>query len=324
MFDQIQKRLLNQAELSFAEALYLSRLEGRNFHRLLALSGQITGQRHQETIDLCSIINAKSGGCSEDCAFCAQAARYQTEIIHYELLSPEVILSTARRVEAMGINRFSLVTSGKALSAREFDRIIDIYRLLKKQTRLKLCASLGLLDYSRCCRLKEAGVTTYHHNLETAKSYFARICTSHSYEERVATIRAAQKAGLRVCSGGIISAGETMEQRIELAYELKDLQVDSVPVNILNPIPGTPLEKQEMISVREIIITLSLFRLILPNVTLRFAGGRKEALGELRSLGFLAGINGAIVGDFLTTPGDQISRDIALIRDLGLKIAPQS
>jgi len=322
VFNEIKKRVLQGNELSFQEAMYLADLQGRQLHQLVALAGEITARHGGNNIDLCSIINAKSGNCSEDCKFCAQSARYHTGIKNYRLLDLEIIVAAAQEAEARGINRFSLVTSGRELSEEDFNRVLTIYQNLYKKTKLKLCTSLGLLDTARAFRLKEAGVSMVHHNLETCRSFFPQICTSHTYEQRVNTIKAAQQAGLKVCSGGIISIGETMAQRLELAYELKELRVDSVPVNILHPIPGTPLENQQIIPPEEIIKTICLFRLILPGVLLRFAGGRKEALGELRGLGFLAGINGAIMGDFLTTPGDEFDKDIQLIKSLGLSVTP--
>lgn len=319
VFQQIENKILAGNELTLEEAIYLAGLEGRQVHQLIALAGKITSLYANNKIDLCSIVNAKSGLCSEDCKFCAQSARYQTAINNYRLLDKDIIVNAAKQVKLKGITGFSLVTSGKELSEGDFEKVLDIYQELKK-CGLRLCASLGLLDEIRALRLKEAGVNMYHHNLEASRSYFPQICTSHTYEQRVETIEYARRAGLKVCSGGIISIGETMRQRLELAYELKKLNVDSVPINILNPVPGTPLEKQEIISPLEIIKTICLFRLIMPKVTLRFAGGRKEALGELRSLGFLAGINGAIVGDFLTTAGDEIEKEINLIKDLGFTL----
>lgn len=320
MISQIEAKLLCGEELTFDEAVRLAGLQGKQVHQLIALAGKITGLYADGQIDLCSIINAKSGLCSEDCKFCAQSAHYHTGIKHYELLDKETILLAAEQVKARGIHRFSLVTSGKELPEDDFARALDIYRSLQK-TGLKLCASLGLLDERRALQLKEAGVSTYHHNLETARSYYHEICTTHSYEQRVATIQAARRAGLKVCSGGILSVGETMQQRVELAFELKELHVDSVPINILNPIAGTPLAGQEILPPLEIIKTICLFRLVMPRVSLRFAGGRKEALGELRSLGFLAGITGAIAGDFLTTAGDEIEKEITLIKGLGYSLA---
>lgn len=322
MLRLLEEKLLQGREITFDEAVSLAELQGRQVHPLIALAGKITDLFAHRHIDLCSIINAKSGLCSEDCKFCAQSVHYATGINHYDLLDKETILHAAEQMKARGVHRFSLVTGGRELPEDDFEKILVIYRALQK-TGLKLCASLGLLDEKRALRLKEAGVSTYHHNLETARSFYNEICTTHSYDQRLATIQAARRAGLRVCSGGILSLGETMRQRLELAFELRELQVDSVPVNILNPIAGTPLAEREILPALEIIKTICLFRLVLPRVTLRFAGGRKEALGELRSLGFLAGINGAIAGDFLTTAGDEIEKEIALIQGLGFCLTPQ-
>ncbi|RYD03335.1 hypothetical protein N752_21115 [Desulforamulus aquiferis] len=271
-------------QISFEEALYLAGLEGRELFELISAACRITAKFCGSGIDTCSIINAKSGGCLEDCKFCAQSIHFDTGCKEYSLMEDKRILQYAKKIEQKGINRLALVTSGKELDDEDFNRIIDTYHMLKENTALNLCASLGLLDEVRATGLKKAGVTMYHHNLETAESYFSNICTTHTYQQRINTIRAAQNAGLKVCSGGIISIGETLGQRLELAYELKRLKVNSVPINILNPIAGTPLESQPILSPLEIMKTICLFRLILPEATLRFAGGVKNALGELRVL----------------------------------------
>ncbi|MEG6616146.1 biotin synthase BioB [Peptococcaceae bacterium 1198_IL3148] len=316
MLKLISEKISAGNKLSYEEALYLSRIKESNLADLISLTSQITARFCGSEIDTCSIINAKSGRCSEDCKFCAQSAHFNTGCKDYPLMNCEMVLQHAKKVEQRGINRFAIVTSGKELSNSDFEKIISIYKTLRENTTLNLCASLGLLDEYRATKLKNVGVTTYHHNLETAESYFPNICTTHTYQQRVNTIKAVQNVGLRVCSGGIISIGETMEQRLELAYQLKELNVESVPINILNPISGTPLENQVLLSPLEIIKTICIFRLILPNVTLRFAGGVKNALGELRVLGYLGGINASIIGDFLTTPGADIDKELQLINQL--------
>ncbi|ABO48976.1 biotin synthase [Desulforamulus reducens MI-1] len=321
MFSEIQEKIHSGEGITFQEAAYLSKAENLDILQILSMAAQVTANFANKKIDLCSIVNAKSGSCSEDCKFCAQSVYYATGCQTYPLLNSVAILEAAKRVEEKGIHRFALVTSGKNLSNRDFDEVIKIYQVLREKTSLQLCASLGLLDTSRALQLKKAGVSTYHHNLECAESFFKRICTTHTYQQRVATIKSAQSAGLKICSGGIISLGETMLQRLELAYELKALGVDSVPINVLNPILGTPLAGQQIMSSQDIIKTICLFRLILPTISLRFGGGIKESLGELRVLGFPAGINAVIIGNFLTTTGYQIDRELSVIRSMGLNIS---
>ena len=228
-----------------------------------------------------------------------------------------MILERARQMEASGVKSYSLVTAGRGVTGKDFEKILEIYTTLQSQTSLKLCASLGILNEEQLKRLKDLGVTTYHHNLETSRSFYRQICTTHSYEERLATIKAAQKAGLSVCSGGIIGVGETWRDRVEMAFELKELGIDSVPVNILHPIPGTPLEKQPPLSREEILKTLAVFRLILPRVMLRLAGGREYALGDCLPTALQSGVNALLVGSYLTTSGQTIEKDRELAAGLG-------
>ena len=223
-------------------------------------------------------------------------------------------------MEAEGAKRYALVTSGRGISEEDFVKALDIYRSLTKETNLKLCASLGIINEDMARRLREAGVTRYHHNLETSESYFPHICTTHSYQDRVNTIKACQASDLEVCSGGIISLGETMGQRLEMAFTLRDLKVKSVPINILNPIAGTALENQSMLSPLEILQTIAIYRFILPEARLRFAGGRETALRNLQAMGYLAGINATLVGSYLTTSGRTVAEDIQMILDMGLEV----
>lgn len=320
MIKSIVEKILAGGSLSYEEACRLAETGERDLPELLAAANRVREKFAGNKVDLCAIINAKSGNCSEDCKYCAQSAHHNCEVDVYDLLPLEEILQRAKEVEREGVRRFSLVTSGKGINDRDFAKVIEIYKVLRRETSLHLCASLGIIDYDRAMALKEAGVTMYHHNLETAKSYFDKICTTHTYEDRVSTIMAAKRAGLKVCSGGIISMGETMEQRIEMAFALKELDVASVPINILNPIPGTALAGMKVIPPMEILKTIALFRLILPDKLIRFAGGREQALRDLQSLGYFAGINASLVGSYLTTKGRTIVDDKQLIADMGLEI----
>lgn len=266
--------------------------------------------------DFCTIINGKSGRCSENCKFCAQSIFHGTGCETYPLLEKEELLKLGKYNEERGILRYSVVTSGKRLSKKEVEMVCEEYKYLRKNTELSLCGSHGLLDLEDFTKLKEAGVTRYHNNLETSRRYFLEICTTHSYEEKIQAIQNAKKAGLEVCSGGIIGMGETREDRVDLAIELRKLEVCSVPLNILNPIPGTPLEKLEPISEEEIRKTAAIFRFLLPNVWIRTAGGRIQLQDGGANL-FAGGINGAITGDMLTTSGSMIEQDKQRIQELG-------
>jgi biotin synthase len=280
----------------------------------------IRDHHHGQGIRLCAIVNAKSGRCAEDCAFCAQSAHHRTRIETYALMEPRQILHKAQEAEAMGAGRFSIVTSGKALTENELAKVVQALRLLKKETGLRLCASLGMLAEEDAHQLKEAGLNRYHHNLETAPSFFPQICTTHRYEEDLDTLRCAREAGLEVCSGGIFGLGESPAQRVELAYTLREMEVDSVALNFLNPIPGTPLEGTETLTPLEILQSVALFRFILPGKDIRICGGREVGLRDLHPLVIWAGANGIMIGNYLTTKGRDHQADLQMIGDLGMEI----
>ena len=266
--------------------------------------------------DLCCIINAKSGRCYENCKYCAQSIHYPTQILEYPLLDEEEIVKHALYNYEHGVNRFSLVTSGRCLTKDEFERVCNVCARIREKCDIQLCASLGLLSYQEFLRLKEAGVTRYHNNLETSRRFFPFICTTHTYDDKICTIQAAVKAGLDVCSGGIIGLGETMEDRIDMALELRRLGIFSVPVNVLVPIPGTPLESLPILDVDTVCRTLALFRFILPKAAIRMAGGRGKMLDKGR-LAFKSGANAAITGGMLTTSGIDVEEDKRILAALG-------
>ena len=320
MFDGLMRKLVGGGEMTFDEAMALEELQGEQVHDLFLAALRVTRHFHGVRVDLCSILNAKSGRCSEDCAFCAQSGHYRTAAPTYPLLSREEVLEQAREMEALGARRFSLVTSGRGILGGDFEKILDIYHALRETTGLNLCASLGIIDYDQALRLKKAGVTQYHHNLETSRSYYPQVCTSHSFEERVETIRSAAKAGLGICSGGIIGLGETWGQRVEMAFLLRELKVLSVPVNILTPIEGTPLWGSPVPAPLEILKTTAMFRLVLPGAVIRLAGGREAALRDLQAAALLAGVNGLMVGNYLTTGGRKVEDDLQMLEDLGLLV----
>jgi adenosylmethionine-8-amino-7-oxononanoate aminotransferase len=285
--------------------------------KLFAEATRLTREVAPRIFDMCSIVNGKSGKCSEDCKWCAQSAHHQTACEVYGLISKEECLRHAKANEAQGIKRFSIVNSGRRATPQELNDICDLFRTLRQETSLELCASLGLLDFPAMQQLAAAGVTRYHCNLEASPTRFPLLCTTHTLEDKVATLMAARAAGLSICSGGIIGMGETETDRIDLAFALRDLGVTSIPINILSPIPGTPLESVPLISEREILRTIALFRLIHPEAYLRFAGGRARLSTETLEAALRIGINSAIEGDLLTTLGKTVAQDKAYIINAG-------
>ncbi|SHE67936.1 biotin synthase [Desulforamulus putei DSM 12395] len=318
ILQHIKNKLLNGKLIDFEEALELSedRLENEE---LFNLADEICKKYMGNKVDLCSIINAKSGKCSENCKYCAQSGHYNTGVPSYPLIDIQEVLALAKENEKNGVHRFSIVTSGGSLTNNDFEKVLEMIEALRAETTLKLCASLGSISFDRALRLKEAGLSLYHHNIETCKEYYANICDTHTYDDRIHTIKNAKKAGLEVCCGGIIGMGESMEQRIKMAFEIRELGITSIPINILNPIKGTPLEQVEKIEPLEIIKTISMFRLIIPYASIRYAGGR-NALGELQQKGFMAGINAVMVGNYLTTVGNTIADDVKMIQEIGLEV----
>ncbi len=271
------------------------------------------------TFDMCTIINAKSGKCSENCKYCAQSSHYTTKAEEYPLLSVSDIVSEATHNEKQGVLRFSIVTSGKKLSGPEVDGVCESVRAIKKDAGIEVCASNGLLDEAQFRKLKDAGVTRIHNNLETSRKNFPNICTTHTYDDKIEAIKAAMRAGLNVCSGGIIGMGETIEDRIDMILDIRGLGIRSVPVNILNPIPGTPYEKLERISYEDVIRTVAVFRFVNPKASIRMAGGR-GLLPDKGKRAFVSGANAAISGDMLTTAGITVDNDIKMVTELGYEV----
>jgi len=287
---------------------------------LAAAANRVREEFNGNKIDLCSLLSVKSGKCPEDCAFCAQSAHYKTEAPVYPLMDIQRIVEEAKEAQARGTGRFCLITSGREVSDKEFETILDALGRIRRETTLDLDCSLGTLSKERAESLRKVGVTRYNHNVETAESNFLQICTTHSFRDRVKTVEVLKGQGFSVCCGGIIGLGESLQQRLELAFSLKQLGIDCIPFNILNPRPGTPLENSEPIPPMEVIKTISLFRLVLPKGTIKIAGGREANLRDLQSLALLAGANGLIVGNYLTTPGRNAEDDLTMVKDLGFKL----
>lgn len=317
--DQAAERVLAGSAISQNEALELMALPVEAMMDLLAAAHRIRLALKGTRVKLCAIINAKSGRCPENCAFCAQSAHHDTGVAAYGLLPGEKMVEGARKAAAQGAHYFGLVTSGTRVNcSEEWSEIVGTVRAIAAEDRIKPCASLGLISREQAMELKEAGLCRYHHNLETAPSYFSQICTTHDYAKDVAAIRAAQEAGLATCCGGILGLGETPAQRVELAFFLRDLNVDSITLNFLNPIPGTPLEQRTLLEPWEALKSVAVFRFILPDKDIRLCGGKERTFRELLPLGLLAGANSLMIGNYLTTGGRDPALDLELIRDLGL------
>jgi biotin synthase len=304
------------------EALELGRLtDHSDIEALVERAWAVRVERHGDSTDLCSLVNAKSGGCAEDCGFCAQSKYAEAETPMHAMMEPEQILEHARAAEAAGAHRFCMVTQGQGLSKRDFEKVLEGTRLVAEHTSLKRCASIGHMSPDRAKRLKEAGVQRVHHNVETAESYYPEVSSTVRYEGRLRTIRAVEEAGLETCVGGILNLGETEEQRVEMAFELAKIDPTSVPINLLNPRPGTKFGDRDYMDPWEVVKWVAIFRLILPGALFRLCGGRVENLGDLQPLAVKAGLNGVMMGNFLTTLGSTPEDDLKLFTDLGLDVS---
>jgi biotin synthase len=317
---KVGDKVLEGKDVSMKDMLPLLETKGPDVLDLAAVANRVREEFNGSKIDLCSLLSVKSGRCPEDCAFCAQSAHYKTEAPVYPLMGIERIVEEAEEAQARGTSRFCLIASGRELSDKEFETILKALDGIRRETTLDLDCSLGTLSEERAESLRKVGVTRYNHNVETAESHFPQICSTHSFRDRVKTVEVLKERGFSVCCGGIIGLGESPQQRLELVFSLKQLGIDCIPFNILNPRPGTPLENSEPIPPMEVIKTISLFRLVLPKGTIKIAGGREANLRDLQSLALLAGANGLIVGNYLTTPGRNAEDDLTMVRDLGFKL----
>lgn len=317
MLQAIEDKVINGMSINFSEALELMKAQGSECVELFSLANRVRSKLG-DVIDLCSIVNAKCGLCTEDCRFCAQSMHNDTDVIPHPLMDEEEILNMALMMQEEGAARFCIVTSGKDVDGEDFKRILSAIQKIRRETALSVCVSVGLLTGESAGALKKAGASRIHHNLETSEAFFRNVCTTHSYSEKIKTVYAAKEAGLEVCCGGIIGMGESIKDRIELAFTLGKLNVDSIPINILNPIKGTSLFNAEPPNPLEVLKTIAVFRLIHPTKNIRIAGGREKNLRDLQSLCLIAGANGLLLGNYLTTPGRTPGEDIQMIKDLGL------
>jgi biotin synthase len=320
LIDNMVNTALKGESISYDQALQLETLTHEELDYLFIGTTRVREQFKGQDVKICSIVNAKSGKCVEDCSFCAQSSSFQTDSPEYELMNVDEIVAAAKEAEAFGSNEFSIVTSGTSLDDRnELDRVIEAIKRIKAETNLETCCSLGLMPMEHLKELKEAGLDRCHHNLETAKSHFDKIVSTHTYEEEVSAVQNAKAAGLQVCVGGIFGMGESFAQRAELGFSIRDLGTQSFPINFLKPVEGTGLDHLEPLEHYEALRTISLLRLILPNIDLFVCGGREEVLTDQQEELFSAGANGILGGNYLTTKGQDPKRDIDMIEGLGLR-----
>jgi biotin synthase len=321
MIKRCLKIIQQGGQLDFEQASALA--EQADLEELCQAAGQLSRILHGNHFDLCSIINARSGKCSEDCRYCAQSSRYNTDIDRYEQIDADTALSQARENDAYGIKRLSLVTAGRSLNPEQIESMGEMYQAMEQETDLLFCASMGFLTQETAAQLVEFGVRRYHCNLETCREFFPSICSTHTWEEKVQTLHIARAAGMDLCSGGIIGMGETLSHRLQLAFELRELQVLSIPINILTPIESTPMAAMKPLSLKDVLRCVAMFRFINPQAIIRIAGGR-DRFGDEQYQLFSAGANGAIVGNYLTTAGSGVDCDLKEFEKLDFDLSGTS
>lgn len=317
MLQQVKEKVVAGGAITQDEALALVNYE--NKEELYAAADEIRRHFKGDFMEMCSIMNARSGKCSEDCKWCSQSVFHNTNVETYELVDPKEAEKLAEENAAKGVYRFSLVTSGRTISNKNLDQLCGVYANIQKKTPIHLCASMGLLNKAQLQKLREVGVGHYHCNIETAPSYFKEVCSSHTMEDKIETIQMARETGMGICSGGIIGMGETMEQRIEMAFTLADLKVESIPINVLMPVEGTKLANAKPLTDEEILTTFALFRFINPKANIRLAGGR-TLIAHIQDKALKSGVSAALVGDYLTTIGTNINQDKESFENAGFKL----
>jgi len=309
-------------KISPEEALELLNLPSEYIMPLMSSADSVRRFYKGNAVSVCSIVNARSGRCPEDCAFCPQSVHSGSDVREYGLMEPGEIVDAAKEAVNGGAHKFGIVTSGKGpeVGKGDMERICDSIRAMKEGVDVHRCASLGVITDEDAVMLREAGLNEFHHNLETARSFYHNICTTRTYDENVEAVRAAKRAGMRVCSGGIFGMGENNAQRVELMEELRKLDVDSIPLNFLNPVKGTRLENKRPLRPLEILKIIAVFRFYMPDRDIKVAGGREVNLRDLQSLIFFAGANSTMIGNYLTTSGRKSADDLRMIDDLELEI----
>jgi len=318
--EQNAKQVLGDQLLERDQITELSKLSKDNLDDLLYWANEIRKANFGNTIKMCSIVPGRLGGCSQDCAFCAQSLHYDTAVDKTpKMLSDEQIMAAAKEAKQKGVPNFGIVYSGKKVDGDELDRLIALTERIKSELGMGVCMSLGVVSEENMQRLADAGVARFNHNLETSERHFPEVVTTHKYADRVRTIKAGLKAGMGVCAGGIFGIGETETDRIDMALELRRLGVDMVPMNFLHPIDGTPLGKAEKLPPREILQIVALYRFILPKTHLKVAGGRALNLRDLQAWIFQAGCTAILTGNYLTTAGRAVEKDLQMLKDLGLE-----
>ena len=318
--EKIAKNVLQENEISYDEAHFLIQTSGIEIYDLLYWANRIRYNSFNNVVSLCSIVSARQGSCSEDCRFCSQSSRYKTEISKFPLIEKEKVAEAVEKGKEYKSDSVGVVTSGYSLEGSDnFNKICDDAYELSKQDGPPVHTSIGMITSKMAEKLASSGVEMINHNLETSESYYPNICTTHSYKDRVDTIRVAKNAGLQVCSGGIFGVGESIEDRLDLAFKLKELDVDTIPMNFLSPVKGTPLSTENSLEPMEILKIIAVYRFILPGKGIKVAGGREENLRDVQSWMFYAGANSTMIGDYLTTRGKLPADDLQMIKDLGLK-----
>lgn len=325
MLELTRKSLLEEnRDLELEELLELAELPEEHIPSLAALAHEVRIQRCGPMVEIEGILSAKTGGCPEDCAFCSQSSRFNTPVRPTAILDLDEILTAALETARLGASEFCIVAAVRGPDERLVDRVLEAAALIKAETGLNVAASLGILTREQAVRLAEGGVHRYNHNLETAHSFFPTIVTAHTWEERFETCMLVHEAGMELCCGVLLGMGESVEQRVEMIGQLRQVDPAEVPINFLNPRPGTPLGDRPLVEPLEAVRWICLFRLGLPEVILRYAGGREVTLRELQAIGLMSGINALIVGNYLTTLGREPQQDIQMLNDLRMPIGALS
>lgn len=319
IIEKLARRVLDGYLLERVEADNLLAMSRNDLDDLLYWANEIRKQYFSNRVQVCSIVPGRLGGCSEDCAFCAQSARYQTGVGPAKYISEEEILAAARKAYEAGVRHFGIVNSGQNVSDEEVVRLANIARQIRGKYNMTLCGAFGIIDDAQARELVSAGFKRYNHNLETSTAHFDKIVSTHKYRDRAETIERANQAGLAVCAGGIFGIGEEDTDRLDMAFELRRLNADMIPLNFLHPIKGTPLAQNEVLAPREILRIIALYRFILPDKNIKVAGGRVRNLRDMQSWIFYAGCTSIITGNYLTTAGRDTSEDMLMLGDLGLE-----